>query len=132
MANEKIMNNTDWESAAKFLLEQEKTMNSCNYPESMKAIIRWKDNVYIGSIQKIVPNFSTEIVLLSKSTHIIPDELVSAIKKLDKERLELIADESLDLYGRQHVLRLVENRLVYMNHEQTTYMMENPLNICEI
>ncbi len=126
------MNNTDWESAAKFILEQEKLLNSCNIPESTKAIIRWKGNIYIGSIQKIVPNFSKEIVLLSKSTHIIPDELVSIIKKLDKERLELDADESLDLYGRQHVLRLVENRLVYMTQEQTIYIVENPPNICEI
>ena len=126
------MNNTDWESAAKFILEQENTMNSFNYPETTKVIIRWKDNIYIGSIQKIVPNFSKEIVLLSKSTYIIPDELVNAIKKLDKGRLELNADESLDLEGRQHVLRLTENRLVFMTHQQTTYIMENPPKICEI
>jgi len=126
------MNNPDWENAAKYILDQEKKMNFCNFPKSTKAIIRWKGNIYIGSIQKIVPNFSTDIVLLSKSTHIIPEELVSEIKKLDKERLELIADESLDLYGRQHVLRLVEKRLVYMTHEQTKYILENPPKICEV
>ncbi len=121
----------DWEKAAKFILEEEKLMNSFSYPEPTKVFITWRDNIYIGSIQKIVPNFSKEVVLLSKSTYIMPDELVSAIRKLENERLELIADKSLDLDGRQHVLRLTENRLVNMNDQQTRYIIEHPLEIRE-
>ena len=121
----------DWERVAKFILEEEKLMNSFSYPEPTNAFIIWKGNVYIGSIQKIVPNFSKDVVLLSKSTYIIPDELVRTIRKLDKERLELFAEDSLDLDGRQHILRLVENRLVHMNDQQTRYMIEHPLEIRE-
>jgi len=121
----------DWENAAKFILEEEKLMNSFSYPEPVKILVTWKGNVYIGSIQKIVPNFSKEVVILSKSTNIVPDELISAIRRLDKERLELVAEDSLDLEGRQHVLRLAENRLVYMSEQQTRYMIEHPLEIRE-
>lgn len=121
----------DWKSVAKFILEEEKLMNSFSYPEPTKALIIWKGNVYIGSIQKIVPNFSKEVVLLSKSTYVVPDELVSEIRKLDKDRLELVAEESIDLNGRQHILRLIEDILVYMNDQQTRYMIEYPLDIRE-
>lgn len=126
------MDNTNWEEIAREILEKEKLLKSCNYPAPISILVKWKNNTYIGSIQKIVPEFSKEIVLLSKSTYKLPYELVSAIRKLDNDRLELYADDSLDLDGRQHVLRIVENRLVLMDHQQTEYIMRNLPNICEI
>ncbi len=127
-----IAKDTDWEMAAVYFLEQEKIVNTCNYPKSISVIIRWRGNIYIGSIQLIEPEFSKEIVLLSKSSYIIPDKLVNAIKRIDKGRLEFDADENLDLSGRQHVLRLFENTLIHLTPQQTKYMIEHPLNICEI
>ena len=129
---EKIMHTTDWEKAAIYILEQEKVMNVFNCPESVGVVIKWKDDIYIGSIQEIVPEFSKEIVLLSKSTNKLPDGLVNAIRKLDEKRLELDADKSLDLKGRQHILRRIENRLVLMNSQQTEYMMKNLPKVFEI
>lgn len=123
---------TNWDDIAKYILEQEKSLKYYNYPESTGIIVRWKSHVYIGSVQEIVPEFSKEIVLLSKSGYILPDDLINVIKKLDKERLELDADNSLDLIGRQHILRRLGNRLTYMTSEQTKYMIEHPVDIHEI
>ncbi len=124
--------NINWEDIAKDLLEQERLVRQYNYPKPIGTIIMWKSNNYIGSIQEIVPRFSKDIVLLSKSSSPLRQELVSAIKKLDKERLELYVDDTIDLEGRQHVLRRLDNKLVYMTTEQTKYMMENLPNIVEI
>ncbi len=127
-----MLSNINWEDIAKNLLEQERLTRQYNYPEPVSIIIIWKGNNYIGSIQKIVPGFSKEIVLLSKSSSHLNQELVSAIKKLDKERLELYADDTIDLEGRQHVLRRLDNKLVYMTTEQTKYMVEHLPDIIEI
>ena len=126
--------NPDWEGVANSLLEQEKFMKQYNHPEPTGVIIVWKGNSYIGSIQKIVPGFSKDIILLSKSSSPLCDELIGAIKKLDKERLELYAEDILDLEGRQHVLRILEkeNKLVYMSEEQTKYMYKNLPDIIEL
>lgn len=122
----------NWDDIAKSLLEQERLARRYNYPEPIGVIIIWKGNNYIGSVQEIVPGFSKEIVLLSKSSSSLDKELVSTIKKLDKERLELYADHTIDLEGRQHVLRRLDNKLVYMTIEQTKYMVEHLPNIIEI
>lgn len=124
--------NINWEEIAKNLLEQEKLAKQYNYPKPISAIIIWKGKSYIGSIQEIAPVLSKEIVLLSKSSSSLDKELIKAIKKLDKERLELLADDTIDLEGRQHVLRRLDNKLVYMTPEQTKYMMEHLPDIVEI
>ncbi len=126
------MDNKNWEEIATHILEKEKILKVCNYPEPISVLVTWKNGVYIGSIQYTASEFSDEIVMLSKSTSKLPNDLVSAIRKLDEKRLELCADASLDLDGRQHILRRVENRLVSMNPQQTEYMMEHLPSIYEI
>lgn len=126
------MDNINWEEIARYILEKEKILKTCNHPSPIPVIITWKDNIFIGSIQYMVPEFSDEIVLLSKSSYKLPDDLVKAIRKLDDKRLELGADEYLDLNGRQHVLRRVDNILRYMTSEQTEYIVEHLPNIHEI
>lgn len=127
-----MLDKYDFETVAKSILQQEKELAHLNDPPPTRSIIRWKDNFYIGSIQRIVPNFSNEIVLLSKTSYIIPEGLICEIRKLDNGRLELDADESLCLSGRQHIVRLVENRLCHMNYQQTEYMTKNYPHIYEI
>jgi len=83
-----------WEQGAKELLEGEKRKRSLNKPEPVGVLVIWKDYTYIGSIQVIVPDFSKEIVVLSKSTIPLQVEFDNAIRKLDPGRLELTADES--------------------------------------
>lgn len=125
-------NETKWEDMARSILEQEKLLRSCNYPEPIGVIVKWDDISYIGSIQEIVPELSKEIVLLSKSQYVLPDKLMNAIRELDKGRLELVVDSSLDLIGRQHILRRLDNRLTNMTEEQTKYMIEHHPDILEI
>lgn len=125
-------NEAQWKEMARSILEQEKLSKSYNYPRPTSAIIKWNDLVYIGSIQEIVPEFSKEIVLLSKSRYILPDKLMNAIRELDKGRLELIADSFLDLIGRRHILRMLDNRLTNMTEEQTKYMIDHPPDVREI
>ncbi len=84
----------------------------------MKENINWEDIAKNLLEQEIVPGFSKEIVLLSKSSSHLNQELVSAIKKLDKERLELYIDDTIGLEGRQHVLRRLDDKLVYMTDRQ--------------
>lgn len=126
------MDNANWEEVAKNMLEQEKMLNIYNYPTPISVLITWKGGIYIGSIQEVSPEFSDEIVVLSKSSAKLPDDLVKAIRRLDSERLELVAEDSLDLRGRQHILRRLGDELVYMTSEQTKHMTERLPNIYEI
>jgi hypothetical protein len=126
------MENVNWEDLVTHILESEKALVARNYPPPAPALLTWKHDVYLGSIQEVAPSISGEIVLLSKSTYKLHCDLVTVIRKLDKKRLELVADESLDLSGRQHVLRRLENTLVYMTSEQTEYMTNNLPDIMEI
>ena len=126
------LNDEDWRKIATSILEQEKMLKSENCPAPKGVMVRWREDIYIGSIQEIAQESSHEIVLLSKSSHKLPNGLVDAIKRLDDRRLELVADWSMDLDGRLHVVRLLTNRLVPMTCEQTDYMAKNMPNICEI
>lgn len=121
-----------WEQGAKELLQDEKRKRALNKPEPVGVLVIWKDYTYIGSIQVIVPDLSKEIVVLSKSTIPLPVEFDNAIRKLDPVRLELTADDILDLTGRQHILRRVENMLTRMTPDQTEYMLLHPPVIHEI
>ena len=121
-----------WEHGAKELLQDEIRKRALNKPEPVGVLVIWQDYTYIGSIQVIVPDFSKEIVVLSKSTIPLPVEFDKAIRKLDPGRLELTADDVLDLIGRQHVLRRAENRLMHMTPDQTAYMLLHPPVIMEI
>lgn len=126
------MENINWEEIAKGILEKEEMLKTCNYPTPISILIAWNGGIYIGSIQNVAPELSDEIVILSKSSYKLPNDLVKEIRKLDDKRLELCADESLDLNGRLHILRRVENRLIHMAPEQIKHMIEHLPNIHEI
>lgn len=120
-----------YEQAAKKLLELEKTKRVAFKPEPAGVLVVWHGHTYIGSILVISPEFSDEIVALNKSTTAIPTEFEIAIRKLDPGRICLAADDSLDLTGRLHLLRRVENRLTIMTPDQTVYMLHNLSSIQE-
>ncbi len=125
------MKEQEWEAIAKRLLNLEKERSRYFYPKAIKVLVKWRNGVYFGHLQEIAPEYSREIVHLSKTSNPLQEGLAEAIKKLDSERSEFYADESLDLEGRQHILRRLENRLLKMTPEQTKYMHEHPCDIIE-
>ncbi len=130
LSQEEIAKN--WEPVAREFLEQERLKKPLMHPEPTGVLIKWDGCTYVGGIQVIVPEFSKEVVVLSMSTHPLPIYLADAIRKLDPGRLELEADDKLDLTGRQHVLRRLKSRLTYMTPQQTGYMIKHPVRICEV
>lgn len=122
----------NWEDMAEEILKKEKLTNMFTCPKSISANIYWKNDFYIGSIQEIVPEFSKEIVLLSKSSKHYPEELAQTLRRLDMKRPELFADENLDLEGRQHIVRRINDKLMYMTPDQTIFMTNYPMTVFEI
>ena len=126
------MNKINLVDIARKLLEREKSMDEHCIPKPIRAIITWRNDTYIGHIQEIYPEYSAEIVALNKSSDPLPEGLVAAIKELDTGRLNLHSDNSLDLSGRQHLLRRLEDRLTIMTPNQIRYVTENPPQVYEI
>jgi hypothetical protein len=126
------MGEPDWKAVAKGMLQQEKELSVFNHPKPTGVLVEWKNKLYIGSIQQIVPDYSKEIFMLSKSSSLLPDGLVKAIKEQNPERLYLHADSTLDLTGRQYVLRKLEDRLVALTPEQDQYVAKKKLRIREL
>lgn len=124
--------NIDWEEVAKEILKMANITNMLTHPQAMYANIYWKNDFYVGSIQEIVPESSKEIVLLSKSSRLYPKELAQTLKRLDPGRLELFAEDNLDLNGRQHIVRKIDDKLVHMTSDQTKFMTSYPMKIFEI
>ena len=124
--------NVNWEEIANEILKKEEMTNIFTYPKPTSTNIYWKNDFYIGAIQEIVPELSKEIVLLSKSSNHYPEELAQTLRRLDSGRIELFADDNLDLEGRQHVVRRIDDRIMHMTTEQTIFMMNYPMKIFEI
>ena len=122
----------NWKQVAKQLLMSEKLTAAYLQPPPIRVLVEWRQGVYIGHIQIIVPDYSKEIVALGKTSNPVLGGLVTAIKELDKERINLRADDSLDLSGRNHVLRRLEDRLTIMTPPQTQYMLRHPPKIYEM
>ena len=126
------MVNDEHRKLAAEILRQEKMTAEVNKPPSIGVIVRWKNNAYIGSLQMIAEDCSPEICLLNKSSKAINPELIEAIREIQPDRLQLVADEVLDLEDRVHVMRRVGNRLTICTAAQTEYMTRNMPAIFEL
>lgn len=112
-------------------LAQEKQTLTRNVPPAIATLIEWRSQTYIGSIQEVASKYSKEIVLLSKSSQPIPEELIKALAELDKGRLNLSAETTLDLEGRLYVLRRVGDILQQMTVDQLDYVERHQIAIIE-
>ncbi len=124
--------NINWEDIAKDIIKKVENTNIFTNPKPISANIYWKNDFYIGVIQEIVPEFSKEIVLLSKSSMHYPEKLAQALMRLDPGRIILFADSNLDLDGRQHIVRRIGDKIFHMTTEQTMFMMNFPMKVFEI
>ncbi|MBI4170223.1 MAG: hypothetical protein HY514_00875 [Candidatus Aenigmarchaeota archaeon] len=111
----------DWRNIARDLLRDEKKMGR-HYPMTMGVLVEWQRDTYLACIKEIAPAYSREVVLLRKGPDPMPDELIDAIIEKDPERLQLYADDSLNLNGAQHVLRRLGNVLACLTREQSDHV----------
>lgn len=124
--------NINWEEMANGVIKKEEMTNIFTFPKPISANIYWKNVFYIGAIQEIVPEFSKEIVLLSKSSLHYPEELAKALRRLDSGRIELFVEDDLDLEGKQHIVRRIGDKVVHITTEQAIFIANCPMKIFEI
>ncbi len=94
--------------------------------------VTWRGNEYFGSVQELEPELFPEVYFLSKMTYILSEELVAELRKLDPDRLELTADNSIELTGNYHILRKEDNTLGLLKPEETEYFLVHPIPITEL
>ena len=119
----------NYDFAARRLLALAKSMP--NFPKAHLVLVKWRQGEYFGSIQQVYPQFS-DIFYLSKTSLPLSPDLTTSIRRVELSILDMEADDKLNLEGRGHLLRRLENRLTYMTPEQTKYAEENPLDITEL
>jgi|Deesub1362B_J571_1020462.scaffolds.fasta_scaffold00266_24 hypothetical protein len=97
---------------------------------SEKVIVEWRGEIYIGSLQRVAPEFSDEIVFLSKSFY--PRANFEDVLRKAEEVISLYADDSLNLSGRYHLLRRQGDELTILTVEQKEYMSKIISRIYEL
>ncbi len=117
------MNPKDWRQVAIGMLEIERRMQPLHNPPSTGCLVTWRDRVLVGMVQYPVhPQFPAVVFLSVTSKYVHPD-YIAAIREAAPGRLELQADADLDLQGNFHVLRRVDDRLMYMTPAETRAMV---------
>ena len=125
MASKRKLTEIDWDKAAKAYVKGEKELLKQQNPRGYGVTVNWRDGDYLGSLQHVALQFYPDIVLLSKTSDPLSPEYIGAISRQQPKRERLTADSNLDLEGRLHFLRRVEDRLTKMTPKQTTYMQNN-------
>ncbi len=116
----------DIESSADEFLRRVDAALAYNVPKATPILVSWRGGTYFGSLQNVYPEYSSEMVLLSKTSSSLNPGFVKGIEK-KKPGIEILhADEKLDIRGRQHILRKIDNELTYMTDDQTKYAIKNP------
>lgn len=119
------MMDPNWNEIAKKLINSFEQIIVQQKPQGYAVLVEWRNDAYIGSLQHIAQKYSNEIVLLSKTTNPIPIELKESLILTQKDITQIIADNTLDLEGRLHVIRMINNKLGIMTSNQTRYMQNN-------
>lgn len=106
---------------ARNLLRLEKREKIKN-PRTRGIFIQWQEGIYFAGIRELSPDYSDELVIVTKGESYIPEELLDAIKKQDPRRPELYADDSLDLNGGKFVMRKLGDVLTKPTSEQASFV----------
>ncbi|MEK6839329.1 MAG: hypothetical protein AABX72_00135 [Nanoarchaeota archaeon] len=121
----------NWDEIVRKMLPELEREIAQQQPPGYKILLDWNNNWYMGSLQHIAPEYSDEIVLLSKSTNPIPLGLRDAILRAQPKKIKIQADNKLDLEGRLHVLRKKEGKLEIMTANQLSYVQNQRVTIKE-
>ncbi len=122
----------DWDSIAKNLLDTELITLIQQRPIGNPILLEWRGEVYFGSLQTIALEYSSEIVLLSKTSKPIPLPLKDAILRQQPNRSQVRANQQLKLEDRLHIVRKTEDCLDVMTPDQTAYAQQKIHAIGEI
>ncbi|MFQ5989873.1 MAG: hypothetical protein ACE5K9_08160 [Candidatus Methylomirabilales bacterium] len=112
-------------------LADEKERMAKMQPSGIPAFVDWRDHTYVGSIQEIAPDYSSEVVLLNKSPEPVSDEFKNAVLALDKNRLFLKVEPMFDLRARIHILRRSGERLMGLTEDQQEFLKSQGVEVTE-
>lgn len=102
-------------------LENEKDCLKKYDPSGYSIILRNNDQRYFAIAQEIVPEYSQDILLLSRVQMIGSDEVYNEILQQNPACVELGADSKLPLYDLFIVAQRAEKRLLPLSPEQKKY-----------
>lgn len=93
------------EQAERYLNTEEGVLGLLQ-PTPVRAILRWQDGRYCGHLQRIVPDYSRNIVLVTRTTERMDDGFFDELSKLDPDRPLFEVDVTVDLNQRHQYLRI--------------------------
>ena len=116
------INESGWENIAKIILIEEEKINR-DISRHAKVILKWGGENYMAILEEIENPFYKDIVSLSKILRPLNKKIIQAVKKLQPERQEYTADNSIDLTGRYYLLRREGKNLIRLTQEQSLYCL---------
>ncbi len=122
----------DWAAVARELVRAIDQSVALLLPKGAAVFVDWRGQPYMGSVQPILPEYSPDIILLSKTSAPLAPGLYEALVQEAPHFVRLAAGDGLDLEGRLHVLRRVENALHVMTPEQLAYVHDHRMLISEL
>ena len=126
-----MKNDYYWDEQARLLLAQENTLLHYMVPRPTPITLYWRGGVYLGSIQENLPGYDPEVIVLKRHIGTNSISLVKALRRLDPERLELIADNSFMLGdSKTAIARRINSRVREMTQEQLEHASQNPPSTC--
>jgi hypothetical protein len=115
------------EEVVRRFLENETLAIGLQRPQGIPATFKWRNFYFVGSVQHVATDYSSEIVFVSKTNSPIAMGFINELSILDSGRLRLKVADHIDFTGRTHLLRLVGDTLVQLTPEQTEHMIEHPI-----
>ena len=115
----------DWGQRAKNILKLESDTKASLDSGIECVFLRWGKGIYNAGLKPVLPEYSKDIVLVTKTEHSLPNELKGEIIKLDPKRLEFMIDESIDVSGREYMLKKQGINLVQLNKEESEYVAKH-------
>ena len=126
-----MKNDHYWNEQVRILLAQEMTLLHYIVPRLTPITLYWRGSIYLGSIQENLPGYDSEIIVLRRYIEANSISLVKALRRLDPERLELIADNSFMLGdSKTAIARRINRRVREMTQEQLEHAFQNPPSTC--
>ncbi len=126
-----MKNDHYWNEQVRILLAQEMTLLHYIVPRLTPITLYWRGSIYLGSIQENLPGYDSEIIVLRRYIEANSISLVKALRRLDPERLELIADNSFMLGdSKTAIARRINRRVREMTQEQLEHASQNPPSTC--